>query len=558
MQGGTIDHTKRPQVLLDDYERVSRRGRWFGLITLVLIYPLNLPSTPYVHALLAVYALCNLSRHIPYFLRRPVFASPLTMLVIDNIFVALMIALVSNLNSPFAWYAIFPIISAAYRYQLKGTLLVVALQLGWSMLIIRLMPFPPVYLDNYRALLVAAMVFIGLGLFVQGLTTADRTERNELKSLGRELENGRSQLLTLLNSLTDAIFVVDDRGRIQDHNAAAPGLCSGRGDLHGRSFLSALELHPHINPAGKPVNLLKQSGPQHRRDLCVQLGSNAVIDLDITVQPVQVEGRRAPNYIVVCKDITKERSLDEQRTEFIAVASHELRTPITIMEAALSAALLSRDKMDEQTVTVIEQAHTHCLFLAGIVKDLAILAEASNDNLPVQFERIDAGHLLRQMADDFTAQAKQKNIRLTVVVAENTPMVLSTQNHIREILQNYITNAIKYTPAGTVTLRAEASKRGGVLFGVHDKGIGISPTDQKRLFTKFFRSEDYRTRQTGGTGLGLYLCMELAQRLNGKVWCESELNKGSVFFLEVPPVSNLSRDQTEVVKAEVANIVEGI
>lgn len=555
MQGGAKKQHIQPP--LDDYEKVSRNGRWFGIVTLLLVYPLHLPSTPYFHVMLAAYALMNLTRHVPFLMRLRRFGSPLAMLVVDNLFVAAIIALVSNLSSPFAWYAVFPIISAAYRYQLKGTLLVVLLQLSWALFAIRWDRFPPVILDDHRALLVAAALLIGLGSFVQGMTRVDRMERRQLEDLGEELATGRSQLLTLVNSLTDAIFVVDDHGRIQDHNAAASGLCNA-GDLHGKSFLSVMELHPHITPDGKPVNLLRESKPQHRRDLCIRMGSNTLIDLDITVQPVVLEGRNTTNYIVVCKDITKERSLDEQRTEFIAVASHELRTPITIMEAALSAALLSREKMDEQTVTVLEQAHTHCLFLAGIVKDLAMLAEASNDNLPVQFERVDAGRLLRQMTEDFKAQARQKNIDLKVTVAEETPMVLSTENHIREILQNYITNAIKYTPQGTVSLKVQASKRGGVLFSVKDKGIGISPTDQKRLFTKFFRSEDFRTRQTGGTGLGLYLCMELAQRLNGKVWCESELNKGSVFYLEIPPVSMLGRDQNEVVKAEVANLVEGI
>jgi PAS domain S-box-containing protein len=397
-----------------------------------------------------------------------------------------------------------------------------------------------------------------VGVFVERLSRIERLEKDRLQKMSHELEAGHKHLQTLVNSLNDAIFVVDEHGRVSDYNDAASDLCDFRGEMRTKPFEKVLVLKPHVNLDAKPVNLLKNNDPQHRRDLSVQDRNSAVTDLEITVQPVQLEGKKTTDFIVVCKDITKERSFEEERSEFISVASHELRTPVTIMEAALSTALIAKDKLDESTRTVIEQAHTHSLYLASIVKDLSLLAHASNDNLPMTFERIDPAKLLTQIAHDFEGQAKQKGLMLKVGIADGLPVVLSTENHIREILQNYVTNAIKYSPSGTIDIGVTASKHDGLIFSVKDNGIGIASADLKHLFTKFFRSEDYRTQQTNGTGLGLYLCKELAQRLNGKVWCESELNKGSTFFLEVPPVSHLRRDQGNVVKAEVANLVEGI
>jgi len=131
------------------------------------------------------------------------------------------------------------------------------------------------------------------------------------------------------------------------------------------------------------------------------------------------------------------------------------------------------------------------------------------------------GDILAECIKDFEAQAQQKGIVLKKALEPGIGTVLSTQAHILEILQNYLTNALKYSQQGTITLKAESAKHGGIVFSVTDEGIGISPHDQKLLFTKFFRAEDYRTRATGGTGLGLYLCMELAQRLGGKLWCKS-------------------------------------
>jgi two-component system, OmpR family, phosphate regulon sensor histidine kinase PhoR len=163
---------------------------------------------------------------------------------------------------------------------------------------------------------------------------------------------------------------------------------------------------------------------------------------------------------------------------------------------------------------------------------------------------------LHQVAIDFEAQAKQKDLPIRVIIAPDTPSVLSTEHHIREILQNYMNNALKYTQKGHVTLKAEPTRTGGVLFSISDTGVGISATDQQHLFTKFYRAEDYRTRETGGTGLGLYLCLELAQRLNAKVWCESVINTGSTFFLEVPPFSRLERDHGKVMEAQVSSLVD--
>ena len=491
-------------------------------------------------------------------MRSRFYSSAMLMIAVDNAFIALLIGLIGDVSTPFSAFLVFMIIHAAYRYKLRGTLTVVGMQLICISLVVSNPWYSPLELSQTRSGLLIAAVLIGLGVFIERLTHIEREEKDELELMSNEIEAERKHLVTLLDGLNDAIFVVDSYGRVLNYNAAAEELTSASGDIHGKQFSEIFKLYPHVDRGGKAVNLLKKTGAQHRRDLSTKVAGGAVVDLDISIQTVRIEGMKTTDYVIVCKDITKERTLDEQRSEFISVASHELRTPITIMEAALSAALLSRDKLDKQTLTVIEQAHRHCLFLASIVKDLAILAEAGNDNLPIQIERVDPHKLLKQITNDFEAQAKQKGLAFKVVVEPETPIILSTENHIREILQNYITNAIKYSPDGTIIVRAEPSNAGGVIFSVHDNGIGISPSDQKHLFTKFFRSEDYRTRATGGTGLGLYLCMELAQRLNGNIWCESELNKGSIFFLELPPASRLSRDQREVVKAEVANLVEGI
>lgn len=547
-----------PSIIINDFELITRRTRWLVIFTTFLCFPFDPPRTYLVYGLVGMAALYNLTRYIPFFMRSRYYASSFTMLVVDNVFICVLLGLSGGVSTPFTGLLIFTLISATYLYKLEGTLIMVGLQLLWISYLVTHEWYPPLLLGEARTGLITAAVFIGIGIFVERLTRIQRDETHKFEIMSNEIEAQRKHLVTLVDSLSDAIFVVGGNGKILEYNAAADALSLSSGELRGEEFIEALPLRLRVNQDAKPLDLLKKKEMQHRRDLSITDTNGVVTDLDVSIQPVHLEGAGTTDFIIVCKDITKERSLDEQRTTFISVASHELRTPITIMEAALSAALLAKDKMDEQTLNVIKEAHRHCLYLASLVKDLSLLAAANNDNIPIQIERVDPGRLLRQMVHDFEAQATQKGLGLKVVVEENTPSIMSTENHIREIMQNYITNALKYSNEGTVIVRAEPTKKGGVRFSVHDTGIGISPADQKHLFTKFFRSEDFRTRQTGGTGLGLYLCTQLAQRLNGKVWCESELNKGSVFFLEVPPVSYLKRDQREVVQAEVANLVEGI
>lgn len=115
----------------------------------------------------------------------------------------------------------------------------------------------------------------------------------------------------------------------------------------------------------------------------------------------------------------------------------------------------------------------------------------------------------------------------------------SSKLYVREILQNFITNAIKYTEEGSITLSAKQKDK-GVLFEIIDSGIGISKTDRERVFDKFFRSEDFRTRANNGTGLGLYVTMKLARLIHADIELESELNKGSTFSINIPNLKNKS------------------
>lgn len=550
------------------FETTTRIVRWLVVATVLVTFPITAPNLLITYALTALFALYNLLRYYPPFLRNRIFSKPNTVIFLDILFACIFIGSQNNILTPYSSFLVFMIITAAYQYRMKGVYTVAALET--AVLLLTSQPhfswLSHVQLSQMRTIAVFLMTMLVTGWMVERYTRSERHEREQLRSLNQENESERSLLLSLLDSLHTAIFVVDNRGIVTRCNAAASALIgSPVNSVHGKKLKDVMQLRARSDPTAKPVDIMdikrsaKEPDAQHRRDLVFTNELGATLDLDITIQTVQLEYSNTVEYVVVCDDITHERTLDEQRAEFISVASHELRTPVAILEAALSTLIHGQGTADAAvTATLLKQAHDNVLLLGNLVKDLATLAEARNDNLPIKLDRLSPADLVKSIVNDFSAQAHQKGLKITVNVAPHLPALLSTESYIREILQNYVTNAIKYTKTGTIVLAVAPDENDGVVFSVKDSGLGISAKDQRFLFRKFFRAEDYRVRETGGTGLGLYLCNELAGRLGGRVWCKSVLNEGSTFFLQVPPFSNLRRDRKEVTRSAVANLIEDL
>lgn len=545
-------------VSASEFERISRQVRWLTLLLLAVTLPPASPQAPVAYASIATAAAYNALRYAPAIAHSRVLGSPLFIVSIDLLLTTFMLLIIGSAATAYTGLLLLVVIASAYRYGLVGV--------GVSMTAITIIMayntffpwFIPLQLGPAHAALVGVLEFALIGFLAERLTHTERMEREQLKVVSQQNDVKSRRLLGLVNSLNQAIYVLDSKGRILLFNEAGRILIPGGQSPESQKLGDILPLRRQ-NHADEAVDLIAvRDAPQVRRDLSMTDGEGRQLNLDVTVMPVPAESGKPGDveFVVVCRDVTKEHSLDEQREEFVSVASHELRTPLTIAEAALSTALLDRKALSERTAGLLDKAHRNVVFLSGIVHDLTTLSEAQNDSIAIQLSPVAPAQLLEQLTSDFEAEAARKGIAFVQEVHPDTPAVLSTEHHVHEILENFLTNAFKYTSKGTVTVKAEPGQNGSARFSVRDSGIGISPADQQHLFNKFFRSEDFRTRETGGTGMGLYLCLELAERLNAKIWCESTLNQGSTFFLEVPPFSTLRRDTGEVVKAQVSNLID--
>ena len=234
------------------------------------------------------------------------------------------------------------------------------------------------------------------------------------------------------------------------------------------------------------------------------------------------------------RDITEEHRLDELKAEFITTASHELRTPLAAVYGAAQTLRRHDFALDdagrERFISLIVDESEH---LARIVNQILLANQLEVGRLDLETEPFDAADLLERVVDAARTYAP-KEITFDVKAASAVPPVAADKDRARQVLVNLVENAIKYSPGGgRIELSAEPAD-GVVVFRVVDEGMGIPADEQSRIFEKFYRLDPDMTKGIGGTGLGLYICRELVERMGGRIWLESDEGKGSTFFFELP------------------------
>ncbi|MDQ3159000.1 MAG: PAS domain-containing sensor histidine kinase [bacterium] len=344
------------------------------------------------------------------------------------------------------------------------------------------------------------------------------------------------RLKSLINSMADGVIAIDSQQKIVMYNGAALNILDSNATIDGQNITNYLKI---IDNKKKPVDVKElitaTKTPQFFRDYLLPYADGSSINIYLSIAPVHFGyGKKGDKgHIVLLRDITREKSLEEERDEFISVVSHELRTPITIAEGNLSNALYIAKKAGQnENATMLDKAHKQILYLSSIVNDLSTLSRAQRGKLTLDVESVNMHDLVEELEGLYKPQAEQKGLQFVTVIDPKLEMVSSSRLYVKEVAQNFISNAIKYTDTGSISLSAKKTPNGAEI-NVTDTGIGISKSDQEKVFEKFFRAEDYKTRKQNGTGLGLYVTLKLAKLIHAKITLQSELGKGSTFSIAV-------------------------
>lgn len=247
--------------------------------------------------------------------------------------------------------------------------------------------------------------------------------------------------------------------------------------------------------------------------------------------------------VVIFHDISNQQKENHEQSDFISTASHEMRTPVTVIEGYLGMILNPvTATVDNRARGYAQKAHDAAQHLGHLFQDLLDITKIDDDRMSSNPILVDAGAAAKQAVERLSKQATDKGLELSFIAAgEIQPIyiIYVDLDQLEEILDNLIGNAIKYTKEGSVKVSVvETENR--VRISVTDTGIGIPPEDLSHLFQKFYRVDNSDTREIGGTGLGLYLIKKLTEKLGGKVGVDSDYGHGSTFWVEF---EKLTRDQ---------------
>ena len=259
------------------------------------------------------------------------------------------------------------------------------------------------------------------------------------------------------------------------------------------------------------------------------------IPVAITVSPIILEGRPV-GAIEVFRDITLEYEVDRMKSDFISLASHQLRTPLSAIKT-YSHMLLDgymgeiNDAQRKSLRTILSAANR----MNELISTLLNITRIESGTIAITPKIINAEHLAEEVIKEHSLLASDKNITLEVEKRGKESATVKTDTLIfKEVLSNLVSNAIKYTPEdGKVSISIQPRKR-DLLVSVKDNGLGIPKYSQDHVFTKFFRAHNVVKQETSGTGLGLYLVKGLLDSLNGTIWFESHEGKGTTFYVSLP------------------------
>ena len=357
-------------------------------------------------------------------------------------------------------------------------------------------------------------------------------------------EKGRAE--AILFNVGEGVFAVNLRGEIIIFNKIAEKLVGiGRDQILGQKYDQILQF---INSEtkesyGQFINkvLLEGQSVTLPADAILVTGSKAEIPVAVNSSPIKNQKGVIVGGIVIFRDISHEKEIEEIRTDLISIASHQLRTPLSEIKGLIS--LLnegiagSMNKGQQEYVDLLSIANERMI---NLVNDLLNISRIEQGRLQLNFQITDLGILTSDVFKSMRVKAADKSQVLTLLIDPDLPKVTADPEKTREIISNLIDNALKYTfEKGKIQLRV-TSTSDGVWVLVKDSGVGIPKTKQKDLFKKFSRVDNPLSKMTTGSGLGLYAAKQLVERQNGKIWFESDEGKGSTFGF-VLPATNLKQ-----------------
>ena len=359
----------------------------------------------------------------------------------------------------------------------------------------------------------------------------------------KDLEHIRSRDEAILASIGNGLVVVDKEGKIiYINNTFEETLGWKAEEIIGKSMV---EVVPREDVNGVGVSFKERILTQ------VLAGQKFVADLtnpfyyirkDKSRFPVSsivspmVLDRKIVGAVEVFRDITKEKEIDKAKTEFVSLASHQLRTPLSTV-SWYSEMLLTGDvgEVTPEQKKYLEEIYTGNQRMVELVNTLLDVSRIEMGTLVVESKPTNIVKLAQGVINEQILQINEKQIKFSASFENDITSIQADPKLLRMVMQNLLSNAVKYTPdGGTVQIIISLFENKSIILKIIDTGYGIPKNQQDKIFTKLFRADNVIGRDTEGTGLGLYIAKSIVEQMGGRLWFESKENSGTIFYANLP------------------------
>lgn len=397
--------------------------------------------------------------------------------------------------------------------------------------------------------------------------------------LSQQLETAKSQSDIILNAIEDGVVVIDDKKTIRLFNPAASRLTGwSQDEALGLDHTNVLQLldgrnNPYAQDQNPFIKVLEESKTVRDNSAILLSRNKKQTAINLSVSPLLDQHNNISGAVGVFRDVSEEKQQARQRDEFVSTASHEMRTPVAAIEGYLALAMNDKvSHIDSKARGYLEKAHSSTQHLGKLFQDLLTSAKAEDGRLSNHPTVVDMGAFMDKLTEDlrFTAQKKGLNMEY-IIGTENdarkitsstsagstrvvTPLYYSNvdPDRIREVITNLFDNAVKYTDSGTISLGLTGNEQVVQIY-IKDSGSGIPAEDIPHLFQKFYRVDNSATRAIGGTGLGLFICRKIIELYDGKIWVESRVGEGSIFYINLPRLSSQKASELQIANSANSN-----
>ncbi len=340
----------------------------------------------------------------------------------------------------------------------------------------------------------------------------------------------------IVDSIDDPLVVVDSELRVTNLNRAARRLFDeGRREPVGRHFLEVVPRDDLFDHLEQTIRSGRRAEPPETEPYITLSRNGERRHFEAAVTSVRMEEGEPAGAILMLRDVTEVRELERMKSEFVATASHQLKTPLTSISMSLQLlAEHTGGELAERDRQLLRETEADVGRLQTLVEDLLHLSRLQSGQIELDFQAMEVGFMCERIAQIMGPQAEERGIALCVVVPEHMPPVRMDMTKASWVLTNLVSNAIRYSSSGD-EIRVGAERLGEhVELWVSDEGPGIPTEHQGRIFDRFVRLDGEDEGREGGSGLGLAICREIVHAHGGRIWVESEPGSGSTFRFTLP------------------------